>query len=114
MNLLQKLGLIHNIEDYAFVEYTTNSGCGVIAFVRHIGNSNYKSLKTKKIINSSRINFIKSLTDYICYEKQYISDNKAQILANSYYTEFSQDYTYYIINQRDEIKENYTISPIVS
>ena len=113
MNLLQKCGLTHNIEDYAFIEYTTNSGSGVVAFVRHIGNTNFKSLKTKQIINSGRINFIKSLTDYASSDKQYVSDNKAQTIANQYYGDFRKDFLSYYNEKREEDKESYKVIPFM-
>ena len=105
MNLLQKLGLLHNIEEYAFVEYTTNSGCGVIAFARHIGNTNFRDLNSKETINASQITYKKPLANYINKE-QHITDGKAKILAKPFYGEFHKEWLEYYTNKPRDLIDN--------
>ena len=105
MNLLQKLGITHDFNDYVLIIYDTNKGTAHLSFVRYVGTNEYIDIFSNNIILDKQIKFYKRLTDYVSSEKRYITDHKARTLIKPFYDQFSKEYFNFLRTQEENKSE---------
>ena len=111
MNLLQKLGVTHDIKDYLLIIENSNTSSACVRFVRYVGLNEFLDLFSNSIILNDEIDYYKHLTDYVKEEKRYITDFKAKALAKPFYVQFSNDYFNYLKTQ-EEAKPEKKLQPL--
>ena len=105
MNLLQKLGITHDINDYLLIIYNSNNGSGYLGLVRYFGENEYINVFSNTIILDKEIKYYKHITDYVKSEKRFITDHKAKALIKPIYVQFSEEYFNFLQTQEDNKPE---------
>jgi hypothetical protein len=65
MNLLQKLGVTHDIKDYLLIIENSNTSSACVRFVRYVGLNEFLDLFSNRVVSNNEIDYYKHLTDYV-------------------------------------------------
>ncbi len=105
MNLIEKIITKHDVNNYYFVEYSKNCGCGSTSLVLE-NNGVYYDTKYSTFFDNREILFKKPLSAYVDSNLGNISCSQARKLAKPHYAEFYNEFKEKYLKDKEVLEDS--------